>query len=129
MAEIYRVNIKFSSQSEKLLKIPETIRVPQFSIIQWNIVGLNKNLIEDSKFWRKGLIFTIYFDDKTPFRWKRQFVQVHDEPHFYPNFPNRMLRLAEDSADEKGDYKYGVRVSEAESDETLYDEDPLIIVY
>jgi hypothetical protein len=37
--------------------------------------------------------------------------------------------LAEDIADEKGDFKYGVRVTEAETDEQLYDEDPFLIVY
>ncbi len=39
------------------------------------------------------------------------------------------LVLAEGEAEKKGDYKYGVRVSEGEKDETLYNEDPYIHVF
>ena len=127
MAEIIKINVEITEQREKLLRIPERIRVPQNSIVQWNIIGLDK-YFDRPNYGRGGLIFTLYFSDKTPFRWKRQFIQLQD-PRFFPYYPNRVIRLAEEVADEKGDFKYGVSVTEAESDKILYDEDPFLIVY
>lgn len=127
MAETIKIDIEISENREKLLKIPETTRVPHNSIVQWNIIGLDR-YFDSPEFRRIGLIFTLYFSDKSPFGWKRQFIQLHD-PHFFPIYPNRLIRLAEDVADEKGDFKYGVRVTEAETDKQLYDEDPFLIVY
>jgi hypothetical protein len=127
MAETIKINIEISKDREKLLKIPERIRVPLNSIVQWNIVGMDK-FFDLPEFIRTGLIFTLYFSDKTPFGWKRQFIQLQD-PYFFPFYPNRIIRLAEDVADEKGDFKYGVKVTEAEGDKPLYDEDPFLIVY
>ena len=128
MAETIKINIQITQQKEKLLKIPERIIVPQNSIVQWNIIGLDKFYIKTPIYWRNGLIFTLYFSDKTPFRWKRQFIQLHEDPRFFPFYSSKIVRLAEDVADEKGDYKYGVKVSDGESDETIYDEDPFLIV-
>jgi hypothetical protein len=126
MAEIFRINIEFNFGQQKLLKIPEEISVPQNTIVQWNITNLDEFFFE-SNLWRRGTIFTLYFDDTSPFFWKRQFVQTNNDPRFY-RYP-QTLRLAEEVADKKGNYKYGVRVSQADSDETLYDEDPILIVY
>lgn len=130
MAELIKVNIDISERQEKLiLKIPETIKVPVGSIVQWNIIGLDKRFNEPPMLWRRGLIFTLYFSGKSPFRWKRQFVQLHQDPRFFPYYPSNIVRLAEDIADEKGDFKYGVKVTDGESDETLIDEDPYLIVF
>lgn len=127
MAEIIKINVEITQQKEKLLKIPETTRVPLNSIVQWNIVGLDR-YFDEPNFRRRGLIFTLYFSDKSPFSWKQQFIQLQD-PHFFPYYPNRIIRLAEEVADEKGDFKYGVSVTEAKTDKPLYDEDPFLIVY
>lgn len=128
MAEIFRVNIEFTGDRERLLRIPEKITVPQFSIVQWNIVKTGKYIFE-SALWRRGLIFTIYFNDKSPFSWKRQFVQIREDQLLKPNYASIIIRLAEDVADEKGDFKYGVRVDESGFNEQLYDEDPFLIIY
>lgn len=122
----FRVDIEFHPKQVKLLVIPEKIIVPQYSVVQWNIVSKDMDLFESK--WREGLIFTLYFNDASPFLWKRQFIQLHDSRQLYPEFPRKILRLAEDVAEKKGDYKYGVSISEAETDETLYDEDPYISV-
>lgn len=127
MAEIFRVDIQFHPQQESLLIIPEEIKVPQFSVVQWNIIGPDKYFFEHN-FWRRGLIFTLYFDKESPFRWKRQFVQVHEDPRFYPNYPTRLLRLAEDVTDEKGNYRYAVTVSNAEDNEALYEAGKMLVV-
>lgn len=127
MAEIFRINIEFNLDSQKILKIPEEIRVPQNGIVQWNITNLNESFFE-LNFRTRGIIFTLYFEEASPFLWKRQFVQTNDDPRFYRYVP-QTLRLAEEVAEKKGSYKYGVRVSDANSDETLYDEDPILIVY
>lgn len=121
MAEIITINVDFSNQERKLI-IPERIEVNQFSVVQWNIRNFNRYV----DFERDGLIFTLYFENESPFRWKRRFVQTG----LYTLYPFRdsLIRLAEDSADEKGDFKYGVKVENAYSNETLFDEDPYLIV-
>lgn len=130
MAEIFKINIEIREQQEKLLlKIPESTKVPVGSIVQWNIIGLDKHYNNPPLHWTKGLIFTLYFSDGSPFRWRRQFVQLQHDPRFFPYYSNKIVRLAEDIAYETGNYKYGVKVTDAESDETLFDEDPYLIVF
>jgi len=135
--KIFRVNIHVSLESMNvngwkkalLLEIPRKTEVPQGSVVQWNIVGLEGILNEPSTLLEEGLIFTIYFSDKSPFHWKRQFIQLHNRRcGLY--LTNGIIRLAEEVADESGDYKYGIKVTDGKSDETtLYDEDPYLIVY
>jgi len=126
---ISKINISASVQQEKfLLGIPKTVKVPQGAIVQWNIVGL-ENFLNESSLWRRGLIVTLYFSDKSPFHWKRQFVQLQN---FRCNsyITSNIIRLAEEMANEKGDYKYGIQVTDGSSDETiLFDEDPYLVVY
>ena len=121
MAEIVTINVDFSDQQRKLI-IPEKIEVKQFSIVQWNVRNINRYL----DFEREGLIFTLYFENESPFQWKRSFIQIG--PTFFYPYRNNIIRLAEDSADKKGDYKYGVKIESAHNNETLFDEDPYLIV-
>ncbi|MFE3872142.1 hypothetical protein ACFX5F_13010 [Flavobacterium sp. ZS1P70] len=122
MAEIVTINVDFSEHERKLI-IPEKIEVKQFSIIQWNVQNAYRHL----DFEKESLIFTLYFENESPFQWKRNFVQI-GLPFFFPYQTNEIIRLAEDSADKKGDYKYGVKIESANSKETLFDEDPYLIV-
>lgn len=123
MAEIIKVNMDLGESRERLLKIPESTRVAVGSIVQWNIIGFANYYYREH-----GLIFTLYFSDGSPFRWRRQFVQLHYNFKFDPYYP-RIVRLAEDIAYETGSYKYGVKVVDGFSDETLFDEDPYLIVF
>jgi hypothetical protein len=125
MAEIIKINIEVNSNREKLLTIPEKIEVPQFSVVQWNINNFEDYLHKAARPFR-SLIFTLYFEDKSPFSWKRKFIQLYD-PHFGPYY-SKVIRLAEDVADVKGDFKYGVSVFDADQNEQIYDEDPYLIV-
>lgn len=129
MAETIKINMNFSLEQKMSLDIPEEIRAPIGSIIQWNILGFNKQIDDRSFFWRNGLIFTLYFSDDSPFRWKRQFIQLHGEPYYFPYYPSKIIRFAEDVADEKGDFKYGIKITDGQSDETLFDEDPRLIIF
>jgi len=125
MADVIRINIELTRNREKLLIIPERVEVPQFSVVEWNIINVDRDLYPI--LGRYGsLVFTLYFENNSPFRWKRQFIQIF-EPRFEP-FLSKTIRLVEDVADEKGDFKYGVKVVDAEKNETIYDEDPLLIV-
>lgn len=126
MAEIIKINIEVTSERQRLLLIPEKIEVPQFSIVQWNINDFDRYLYK-ARGRFESLIFTLYFDGNSPFIWKRQFVQLYD-PQFGP-FYAKTIRLAEDVADEKGDFKYGISVFDTEKNEPIYDEDPYLIVY
>lgn len=74
-----------------------------------------------------SLIFTLYFDNKSSFKWKRTFIQLFD-PHFGPYY-SKTIRLADDVADKKGDFKYDVSVFDTEQNEPVYDEDPLLRVF
>lgn len=126
MAEIFTINIKLTSEPQKLLQIPEIIEVPKGSIVQWNI----KNFEEFLNKWNRpfgSIIFTLYFENNSPFEWKRRFIQLFDH-HFIPYY-SKIIRLADDVADKKGDFKYGVSVFDAEQNEPIYDEDPLLRVF
>lgn len=126
MAEIIKIDIELTTEKQQLLKIPEIIEVPKGSIVQWNI----KNFEEFRQNWHRpfgSFIFTLYFENKSPFKWKRTFIQLFD-PHFGPYY-SKIIRLAEDVADKKGDYKYGVSVFDAEQNEPVYDEDPILRVF
>jgi hypothetical protein len=126
MAEIFTINIELTFEGQKLLKIPELIEVPKGSIVQWNIKSFEEyKHILNRPFG--SLIFTLYFENKSPFKWKRTFIQLFDT-HFESFYP-KTFRLADDVADKKGDFKYGVSVFDAEQNEPVYDEDPLLRVF
>ncbi|MCW3107100.1 MAG: hypothetical protein JWQ09_1606 [Segetibacter sp.] len=128
-ADLFRVNIQFTGEREKLLRIPERIEAPQYSLIQSNISGLDKYFYDTDLRRRRQLIFTIYFRDKSPFPWKRQFVQLQGELRNYRYLSKRVVRLAKEVADEKGDFKYGIKAEDSNSNETIYIEDPWLVIY
>jgi hypothetical protein len=126
MAEIIKIDIELTTERQQLIKIPEIIEAPKGSIVQWNI----KNFEEFRKNWDRpfgSLIFTLYFENKSPFKWKRTFIQLFDSP--LGLYYSKIIRLAEDVADKKGDYKYGVSLFDAEQNEPVYDEDPILRVF
>ena len=126
MAEIIRINIDASPNRERFLTIPEIIEVPKLSVVQWNIINFEENLYNKNRHFR-SLIFTLYFDNKSPFGWKRKFIQLHRLD--YGPIYSKTLRLAEDVAEKKGDFKYGISVVDAEQNEPIFDEDPLLRVF
>ena len=128
MAETYRIDIEFRPDSDKKLIIPETIRVPQNSVIEWSIKELDE-ISYNKTYYRTGLIFTVYFNKKSPFDWKKESLRIYGDPLFPPFYPFRQVKLAEGVAEIKGSYKYGVKVAEPGNSEPIYDEDPTIIVY
>jgi hypothetical protein len=126
MAELIKINIEVNSSEEKLLSIPQRIEVPQFSVVQWNISDYGDYLYESNQ-RRRSLIFTLYFEDKSPFSWKRKFIQLY-HPYFILYY-STIIRLAEDVVDVKGDFKYGVSVFDADQNSQVYDDDPYLKVY
>ena len=124
MSKITVIKINFDPFGRKTLSIPETIEAPQYSIIQWNIVGLAKLNNHESIYSNRRISFILYFENRTPFNWREKTIS-----NYYSNFPSRIIKLAEDTATEKGEYKYGVKIIDSESKKTLFDEDPLIIIY
>lgn len=135
MAEIIKVdlNLNFDRDNDnilikeqRLLTIPEIVEVPQFGVVQWNIKNFEEYRMRTHR-RERSLIFTIYFDKESPFDWKRNFVQLYDFP-FGP-FYAKNVRLAEGVAERKGDYKYGISIFDAEQNETIFDEDPIVRVY
>lgn len=126
-AEIFKIDIEFTLNQENLVKIPELIEVPKGSIIQWNIKNFGESYYHRPNSSFMSLIFTLYFDNKSPFKWKRTFIQILDFP-FKSSYLDT-IRLAEDIVGKKGDYKYGFNVFDPVQNETIYDEDPILRVF
>ena len=131
MGKTFKVKIEF--RVDRGFRIPEHIHVPLSSNIEWEITDLN--VIQSSRRFRHyGLRFQLYLSGKSPFNWESQFLDIK-----YPNplsygggalaFAPMTQVLAAGVVQERGDYKYGVKVTDPESDETLYDEDPFIHVF
>lgn len=122
MAEIFNIDITGIDDQHKLL-MPKRIEVPLGSIIQWNIKDFNDNFKMPCNF-HNGLIFTLYFENFSPFSWKRKFIQI-----FNSNTFPKTIRIADDLVERKGEFKYGVNVVSSNLNQTIIDEDPLLIVY
>ncbi|MDR3678433.1 MAG: hypothetical protein P4L41_00605 [Flavipsychrobacter sp.] len=55
-------------------------------------------------------------------------MQVLDIPFILQENEKTIVRIAEDEAEKKGHFKYGVKVESGQTGEMLYDEDPTLIV-
>src|SRR5580704_8873750 len=126
MAEDYVVNIKLSP-GKKVRIEPERIKVPQYSIIQWNIIYI-KPYRWDFKLLRRGLTYSVYLNEGSPFSWTTESLHLIGKPSLLPLSPLK-FKLAEGRAINKGDFKYGIKILVTESDEVLFDEDPYIQVF
>jgi hypothetical protein len=136
MAEIFKVNIEF--RIGRGFTFPEHIRIPLNSVIEWNVIDMSVNQ-SSRRFQQSGLKFQLYFPEKSPFNWTTQSVnfkyqrpstgsgggrsaiEFQMEPQLQP--------LASGEPLEKGDFKYGIEVSEIGASESLYDADPWLHVF
>jgi hypothetical protein len=162
------IYVYFRAESDKLFEIPESIEVPQYSKVEWRL-SLDKKFSEylrygevfyssvDKSIWKnknefykfKGLTFTIYFNERSAFEWKKESLNMFSPLHLCSEAANHELeeigiyregtiKIADGIADTVGEYKYGVSVSKISNEESddesiednlLYDEDPYIKVY
>jgi hypothetical protein len=129
--EDFKIDVEF--RLGKGLVIPEHISVPLNSRVEWNIV--DKDVAESrNRFNGSGLKFTLYFQDKiSPFSWNQSestlsysMDDAKNNDGSYSEF--KVTKVASGSADQKGDYKYGIRVEDEKNKENLYDEDPWLHV-
>ena len=129
MAKIFEVNIELRHPGKEVRIKPYRIEVPLYSSIEWNIIYFEPDKWNFDAL-KRGLIYTVYFRKDSPFFWNRKSLHVEGVPRFSQSFPEMLtMKLAVGEAEKKGDYKYGVRISEDENDEVLYDEDPYIYVF
>jgi hypothetical protein len=70
MASIYHIDMALSSHKGIHLSIPEQIRVPQHSTVQWTISRLELFPFNQA-FFAFEVQVTIIFADASPFRWRR----------------------------------------------------------
>lgn len=132
MADTYKIKIEF--RADRGFNLPEHISIPLNSRIEWEITDLNVN--QSSRLFRQsGLRFQLYFLGDSPFNWQVQTTNVR-YPRSQSSGDGREMQLAPLTqllavgvAQERGDFKYGVRASNVENDETLYDDDPYIHVF
>jgi hypothetical protein len=131
MAEPAKIKVEF--RVDRGLTIPEDISVPLHTQIEWEITDMNVNQ-STRRFAGKGLEFHIYFPQSTPFNWYNQSTRMdYTRPissggQAFQLAPKQQL-LALGVAEEVGDFKYGIRVTDGSNGQELYDEDPWIHVY
>jgi hypothetical protein len=131
MEQTTKIDIKFSI--DKGFEIPQHIRIPVNSQIEWNIIDMNVN--QSSKLFNEnGLKFELYFQKKTPFNWiKKSTNLIYEQSSNYGSygyqFQTKIQQLAAGIVSEKGDFKYGVKVNQINSSDLLYDEDPWLHVF
>lgn len=132
MADTYKIIIEF--RADQGFNLPEHISVPLNSKLEWEITDLNVNQ-SSRRFRQSGLRFQLYFLGDSPFNWQVQTTNIR-YPRPQSSGDGREMQLAPLTqplavgvAQERGDFKYGVRVSDVENDEILYDDDPYIHVF
>jgi hypothetical protein len=149
MPEPILINVEVNLESKKMIRVEERIRVPKNSSVIWNL-KLPEHFFEELYYlkWtnqrrvQNGLIFTVYFENETPFQWKRESLRFPSNrpipasilDNIYELYnrdqPERQeFLIAEGVAEKTGDFKYGIKVSEVGNDEPIYDEDPYLVVF
>ncbi|MBK9765157.1 MAG: hypothetical protein IPO87_17885 [Flavobacteriales bacterium] len=119
MAEFITIKIIVTPEAKNLLQIPALTLARRASSFNGTTLVLQRL----RPFNDHGLIFTLYFAEGSPFQWSRQFLQVGTGP------ATSVTRLAEEVAHDKGHYKYGVSVVDAQTNKPLYDEIPYWAIY
>src|SRR4051794_19077096 len=113
MAESLKIKVEF--RVDRGLIIPEDIYVPLHSRVEWEITDMNVNQ-SARQFAGSGLEFHLYFPKSTPFNWYNQSARMAYERPFssggqaFQLAPKQQL-LAMGVAEERGDFKYGIRVT------------------
>ncbi len=129
-SESFIIPVQFTASGTGF-SIPETVTVPLNAKVQWIIT--DEQVSRSSREYRNGLIFRLYFERGSPFKWDTQNTTV-----FYPPPPSGRTALqyqpiaqalAEGQTEEKGDFKYGVRAIDNSSGVVIFEEDPRLIVY
>jgi hypothetical protein len=127
MAENIKIQIEF--RVDRGFVYPEHIRVPVNTRIEWEIIDLNVNQ-SSRQFFETGLTFELYFQNRSPFRWRRESVgfeyprPTNTGGGLSPQYAPMIKTLASAVAEEKGDFKYGIRVVDSINNSTIYDDDP-----
>lgn len=134
MPETIKINVDFTYNPNKLLTIPERTEVPKGSKVNWNLrfpIPIVDPIIDIYTLQQELFLFTLYFANTTPFDWKKESLRVIPLRANIPSFFSGSLDfpLAEGVAESTGEYKYGVKVSLAFNNESIYDEDPYLIVF
>ena len=83
-------------------------------------------------FFLSDAAFSLFFADQSPFDWKRQSVVTTLPGPNLPGTPQLLpttLLLAEGDTQDRGEYKYGVEITNPATRSPIYDEDPYLVVY
>lgn len=133
MADTIQIEIKFNPENyESPFSLPRRVEVERGARIEWIIKEpfvLEEILFSKRKF-RRGLKFTIYFEESSAFEWKSESLLVIGyPPHLFVTFP---IQVASGTAQNKGDHKYGLKLASMKDPQDTdpdYDDDPFITVY
>lgn len=110
MPEIINIDLIDDQTQIFKLKLPEKVIVNRGTHVIWKLK------VQHHPFFIGSVRFTIYFSDLSPFIWHRDSTVVLAPYPLEWFVPGRDVTLAEGTADVPGDYKYGAKASDAESD-------------
>lgn len=117
------MNIRITGTLQHTRTEPERAEVAVGEHVQWSIEVAGRN---GSVEWE------IYFEERSPFR-RRSFrvATAVQRPLTFPPTGEEGVHVGQISAgaaEEPGEYKYGVRATDQETNRPLSDDDPYIIV-
>lgn len=114
--------ISYNYYEDKLKVSPNNITVFKGSEIRWKINY--DSLFRSNVFNRITLKWTLYFENNSsPFNWMDKSTVFHNSSNY-----SDIIELATGFTEKIGEYKYGVKVSYQNSNDPLFDEDPVITV-
>lgn len=134
MPETIQIEVRFNPENrESIFGLPYRIEVNKGDTIEWVIKDhfVFENFFFQSPRSRRGVKFTLYFEETTPFQWKTESLRILNR--FPPFYPEKMpIIIATGVAETRGDHKYGLKLVSLENenrDEPDYDDDPYLRVY
>lgn len=112
------IDVDFNPDSyNKVINVLYQVEVPKHSLVRWRL-KVNKSLLYKYKIVNCKL----YFEGKSAFKWSDNTIIIDSNN-------DHDIILAEGTAEETGNFKYGINVLILDPAPILYDEDPFLIVY
>jgi len=116
------MNIRITGTLRQTRTEPERAEVAVGEHVQWSIEVTGGT---------RSVEWEVYFDNESPFRRRSYRVRTEAQVLTIPPVPEAGVhigRIEAGSADEPGQYKYGVRATDETANRQLSDDDPYIIV-
>jgi|GEM_PF-1781407 len=130
------IEIFFRPNKKETFGLPEKVTVEKGTKINWVIKKkrVYTSLIFSNPIFSRGVKFTLYFEDKSPFKWVKESIIIIDRTP-RDNWKNMPILIASGTAESDGEFKYGLKLMSIGNtevptydEEPVYDDDPFIVV-